>query len=125
VRQSPSEKQADIALRIGPAPAEHESTACGLALRKDVGMLLEYLREHKISGTSSTGNLPLKVVAEIAAGFVNPPVLEQRIGPYVHRFRSEEEVRPIYFAHLLARGADLINGDRGAGGTSQSGGSLF
>lgn len=111
--QRPPKTRIDTTSRVPPAPAEHEVTARGLALRRDVETLLEYLRDHKVTGTSSTGNLPLKAVAEIATIFVDPPVLEQRIGPYVHRFRSEEEVRPVYFAHLLARGADLVNGGPG------------
>jgi hypothetical protein len=52
-------------------------------------------------------------VAEISAGFVTPPVLETRLGSFVHRFRSEEEVQPVFFVHLLARGADLITGGEG------------
>jgi hypothetical protein len=100
----------DTAPRTEPVPAEHESTACVLALRKDVGTLLEYLRNHRVAGTSSTGNLPMKAIAGIAAGFVEPPALELRIGSYAHPFRSEEEVQPVFFAHLLARGAELLEG---------------
>ena len=110
---TPPEAQIDAVPRIAPASAEQESTARGLALRRDVQTMLEYLRDHRVTGTSSTGNLPLKAVSEIAAGFVEPPKLEQRIGSYVHRFRSEEEVRPVFFAHLLAQGAGLLNGRAG------------
>ncbi len=95
------------------ASAEQESTAHSLALRRDVVTLLVYLRDHQVTGTQSAGNLPLKAVAESSAGFVEPPVLEQRIGNYVHRFRSEEEVPPVHFAHLLACGADLLRGGPG------------
>jgi hypothetical protein len=75
--------------------------------------MLEYLRDYSVTGTSSTGNLPLKAVAEIAAAFVEPPALELRIGSYVHRHRSEQEVRPVFFAHLLAQGAGLLEGGPG------------
>jgi hypothetical protein len=97
---------------VGSAPvsAEHEATAQGLPLRRDVMTLLAYLREHKVTGTQSTGNLPLKAVADIAAGFVVPPVLQHDIAGRSYPFRSEEDVGPVFFVHLLARGADLVEG---------------
>jgi hypothetical protein len=56
--------------------------------------LLAYLRDNKVTGTQSTGNLPLKAVREICAQIVNPPKLEEVIGEYVYRVRSESEVWP-------------------------------
>ncbi|MBN1837231.1 MAG: plasmid pRiA4b ORF-3 family protein [Spirochaetales bacterium] len=96
-----------------PALSGHEAAAGELALRRDVESLLTYIRDHKATGTQSTGNLPLKAVAEIAARFVDPPALERRIGEHVYRFRSEEDVWPVYFAHELTRGAELASGGCG------------
>ena len=91
----------------------NEAHAETLALRRDAVSLITYVRDNKVTGTSSTGNLTLKAVAEIAARFVNPPRLETKIGDHVFRFRSEDDVWPIYFVHVLAAIADLIRGGQG------------
>lgn len=109
----PVESLLAAALRRAPVPPVHESTARALALRRDVGALLLYVRDHSVTGTRSRGNLPLKAVAAIAALFVEPPALELRIGSIVHRHRSEEEVPPVFFAHLLASAAGLVVGGPG------------
>ena len=44
-----------------------------LPVRRDMVTLLSYLRDNRIIGTQSTGNLPLKAVREVTAQFVNPP----------------------------------------------------
>jgi hypothetical protein len=93
--------------------AEDESAARVLPFRRDVVCLLEYIRDNRVTGTSTTGNLPLKAVAEIAARFVEPPPLERRIGEYVERYRSEEYVWPVYFARSVARGAGVVSGGPG------------
>jgi hypothetical protein len=72
--------------------------------------LLTYLRENKVTGTQSTGNLPLKAVNEICARFVDPPQLEDAIGEHVYRVRSETEVWPLHFRHILAAVGGLITG---------------
>jgi hypothetical protein len=100
----------DLYLKPALELAKHETAAHSLPLRRDVLTLLGYLREHKVTGTQSTGNLPLKAVSEVSAAFVDPPVLQQDIGGLVYRIRSEEEVPSVYFAHLLARGAELLDG---------------
>ena len=92
---------------------KHADTARNLPLRRDVVAFLVYLRDHKVTGTSSTGNLPLRAVAEVAAAFVDPPPMEMRLGNLVYPVRSEEEVWPVYFLHILANGADLIMGGPG------------
>ena len=96
-----------------PTPTDRQTTANELALRRDVETLITYLRDHKVTGTQSTGNLTLKAVAEISAGFVEPPQLERRIGTHVYRFRSEEEVWPVFFIHVLAWAAGLVSGGQG------------
>lgn len=94
-------------------PAEGRAVAQALPLRRDVVALLEYLRDHRVTGTSALGNLPLKAVTEICAQFADPPPLEERIGQHVHRVRSEHEVWPLYFRHVLASLAGLIQGEAG------------
>ena len=85
----------------------------GLPLRRDMVALLTYLRDHRVTGTPSTGNFPLKAVREIAGSLANPPVLDTTIGERVYRLRSEEDVWPIYFLHLLAVDGVLISGGMG------------
>jgi hypothetical protein len=94
-------------------PADQRAAAENLPLRRDMIALLTYLRDNKVTGTQSTGNLPLKAVHEICARFVNPPGLEEVIGDYVWRVRSEADVWPLYFRHVLASVAGLITGGPG------------
>jgi len=82
--------------------------AKALPLRRDMVTLLEYVIENKVVGTQSTGNMPLKAVREVAARFVDPPELDTSIGERVFRLRSEAEVRPLYFLHVLAEVGDLL-----------------
>ncbi len=84
-----------------------------LPLRRDVLSLVTYVRDHKITGTQSTGNFPLKAVSEICALFVDPPELSTTIGEQTFRARSETEVWPLYFRHVLAVAAGLIRGGPG------------
>jgi hypothetical protein len=92
---------------------ENQVMAEELPLRQDMITLLTYLRENKVTGTQSTGNLPLKAVHEICSKFVNPPKLEERVGERVFRIRSESEVWPLYFRHLLASVGGLVMGGLG------------
>ena len=94
-------------------PENQQVEAEDLSLRRDVITLLTYLRDHKVVGTQSTGNLPLKAVHEICALFVNPPVLEEIIGEHVFRIRSEYDVRPLYFRHVLVSVGRLVQGGPG------------
>jgi hypothetical protein len=94
-------------------PDDQRSMAEELPLRRDVITLLAYLRDNKVTGTQSTGNLPLKAVREVCAQFVNPPKLEEVIGEYVYRVRSESEVWPLYFRHVLASVGGLVTGGLG------------
>jgi len=90
-----------------------ETAAKALPLRHDLAALLAYLKENKVTGTASTGNLPRKAVGEIAARFVDPPALTENVGDVSYSFRSEEDVWPVYFTHLLAHGAALVSGGPG------------
>jgi hypothetical protein len=102
-----------FSVQVTPAAERHEETARNLPLRLDVCALISYIRDNKVTGTSSTGNLPLKAVTDVSSAFVNPPALETRIGSVVYRFRSEEEVWPVFFVHKLAHGAGLVEGGSG------------
>jgi len=82
--------------------------AVELPLRRDMVTLLQYLRDNKVVGTQSTGNLPRKVVRAVAQQFVNPPELDYRIGDEVYSFRSETEVWPVFFLHLLAWAGSMV-----------------
>ena len=92
---------------------EHASVAEDLAIRKDVVTMLLYLQNKKVTGTQSTGNFPLKAVREISSEFVNPPELENRIGERVYSVRSESDVWPLYYCHVLASIGGLIEGGMG------------
>ena len=84
-----------------------------LPLRRDTVSLLTYLRDHRITGTQSTGNLPLKVIREATTSFVNPPKLELEIGDMVYKIRSEFYVWPVYFIHSLLEVGGLLVGGPG------------
>jgi len=90
--------------------AEQLARAEALPLRRDMVALLQYLRDHRVTGTRSTGNLTLKAVHEVTACFVDPPELETTIGDRTYRVRSEYEVWPLYFLHTLAHVGGLLYG---------------
>jgi len=91
-------------------PEDQRAVAENLPLRRDTVTLLTYLRDNRVTGTQSKGNLALKAVHEISEHFVNPPVLEKKIGDSVFRIRSEEAVWPLYFVHVLASVSGLVTG---------------
>ena len=81
-----------------------------LPVRRDMVTLLTYLRDRRITGTQSAGNLPLKAVREITAQFVTPPVLDETVGGHTYRLRSESDIWPLYFLHILADVGGLMSG---------------
>ena len=90
--------------------SDEVARAEALPLRRDMVALLTYLRDNRVTGTQSTGNLPLKAVREVAARFVHPPQLAQTIGDQTFRVRSEDDVWPLYFLHTLANVGGLLEG---------------
>jgi len=88
----------------------NESYATNVAIRLDTLAFIAYLRDNKVTGTQSTGNLPRKAIEAIAARFVKPPILQNVIGTHTFRFQNELEVWPIYFVHILASAAGLASG---------------
>jgi hypothetical protein len=110
----PVEKELDLASAWPQTlPDDQFAAAENLPLRRDMIALLTYLRDNKVTGTQSTGNLPLKAVHEICARFADPPKLEEAIGEYVYHIRSESEVWPLYFRHVLASVGRLVTGGLG------------
>jgi hypothetical protein len=81
-----------------------------LPAREDMVVLLEYLRNHRVTGTQAA-NLPLKAAKEISAGFVDPPSWEVQISDReVQHIRSSADIWSIDFLMLLARVGNLISG---------------
>ncbi len=79
-----------------------------LPLRRDVVTLLTFVNEHKVVGTRSTGNMPLKLIRQLAPLFVVPPELDDRIGERIYPLKSEYDVWPLYFLHALAEVGGLV-----------------
>lgn len=84
--------------------------ATHLPLRRDMVAFLTYLRDYRVIGTQATGNLPLKAIREITARFAHPPLLDTTIGEHTYRLRSEDDVWPLLFVHLLADHGYLVEG---------------
>jgi hypothetical protein len=81
-------------------------------IRQNMVTLLAFVRDNKVIGTQSTGNMPLKAIREVTARFANPPQLDSKIGKQTFQLRSEEEVWPLYFLHILADAGGLIKTGR-------------
>jgi hypothetical protein len=88
--------------------AEMVRQAQVLPLRRDMVTLLMFVRDTKVVGTQSTGNMPLKAVRKVTARFVRPPQLDTTIGDHTYRLRSEADVWPLYFLHCLAEVGNLL-----------------
>jgi len=87
--------------------------ALELPLRRDMVTLLTYVRDHKVTGTKSTGNMPLKAIREVTAQFVEPPVLDHTIGDHVYKLRTEDDVWALQFLHILASVGGLLIAEPG------------
>jgi hypothetical protein len=94
------------------APARVDE-ARALPLRQDMVTLLTYVRDHKLTGTQSTGNMPLKAIREVTAQFVVPPVLDTTIGDHTYKLRTEYDVWPLHFLHILAAVGGLLIAEPG------------
>jgi hypothetical protein len=88
--------------------AEMVRQAEALPLRRDMVTLLTFVRDNKVVGTQSTGNMPLKAVRKVTARFVKPPKLETTIGDHTYKLRSEAHLWPLYFLHILAEVGGLL-----------------
>jgi hypothetical protein len=83
-----------------------------LALRRDMITLLTFVRDKKVVGTQSTGNMPLKVIRELTANFTNPPIPDTNIGNRIYKLRTEEDVWQLYFLHILGEVGGLLQTPR-------------
>lgn len=86
--------------------------ADSLAVRRDMVTFLNYLKNNRVVGTPSTGNLPLKDVRAVCAKFVHPPVLDAKLGDKVYKLRSEDDVWQLFFLHALANAGALLTGGK-------------
>ena len=84
-----------------------------LPLRQDMMALLTYVRDNKVVGTQSTGNMPLKHIRTVTAQFVNPPQLDTTIGDRVYKLRTETDIWSLYFLHILAEVGGLLKTEPG------------
>jgi len=110
-RESP-ERRLQRWLRIHYTP-ERVQEAQALFLRRDMVTFLTYVRDHKVVGTRSTGNMPLKAIREVTAQFVHPPILDETIGDHVYKLRTEDDVWPLRFLHILADVGGLLVSEPG------------
>ena len=81
-----------------------------LPLRCDMLTFLDYLSKNRTVGIQSAGNLPLKAVREIFVNFMRPPASEETIHDFFSKVRSEEDVWPLFFVHVLASQSGLVTG---------------
>lgn len=100
-------------LRWGAWWREHQTQgnlalAAGVPLVRDMVTLLTYVRDNKVTGTQSTGNMPLKHIRALTAQFVDPPQLDTSIGDQVYKLRTEYDVWPLYLLHVLADVSGLL-----------------
>ncbi len=90
--------------------ARKEKTAEEAQIRRDTVALLEYWRDQRVTGTQSSGNLPIRAINEINERLIPPMTLTERIGDKVYHVRSEFDVWRIYLPHVLAKTAGLVTG---------------
>jgi hypothetical protein len=88
--------------------ASMASQAEMVPLRRDMVTLLSFVRDNKVIGTQSTGNMPLKAIREVTAHFVNPPKLDATIGGRTYSLRSEEDLWPLHLLHILGDVGGLL-----------------
>lgn len=83
-----------------------------IPLCQDMVTFLTFVGSTRIIGTSSAGNMPLKAVREVAPLLSKPPELEIEIGGRIYQRRSEQDVWPLYFLHILAEVGRLVHTGR-------------
>lgn len=97
-----------------PATEENTKAAQSAWLVKDAIILLNYLRETKVTGTQSTGNLPRRAVKDLKEQICNPYYeKDPPAGENLGNAYNEESVWAVFFTHLLADSAGLVEGGPG------------
>jgi hypothetical protein len=91
------------------AEAERESILL-LPVRRNVLKLLRHLRKEKVKGTPRLGNFPVAHVKKLALEFEDLRPAEAWQAGAVARVRSEDEIWPVFYIHMLAVGLGLIEG---------------
>jgi hypothetical protein len=76
--------------------ADQFARAEALPLRRDMVTLLTYVCDNRVTGTQSTGNLPLKAVREVIARFVHPLEMETTIGDRTFEKLDALEVEDVW-----------------------------
>jgi len=117
IRKSDLPKLKNIAVWLQELNPKKIALIESLPVRRDMVTLLKYIKEKKPVGTQSTGNLQLKAVREICAQFVNPSLLDEKIGNKVYKLRSEDQVWPLFFLHMIANTGGLVTADKRASGS--------
>jgi len=79
---------------------------------RDMVAFLMFVRDNNIIGTSVTGNMPLKAVADLSFLLSQPRKLEVKIGDRMYRPRSEYDVWPIFVLHVVADVGGMIRTGR-------------
>lgn len=57
--------------------------------------------------------MPRKVVREVTSLFDDPSEFDTKIGNRIYKLRSEADVWPLYFLHILAEVGGLVKIARG------------
>lgn len=83
-----------------------------LPLLTNMRYLLTYLQDNKVSGTTSIGNFSQKAVKDLVekTGYSHPLLDKDE---FSRMFKNENEVWAVYYIHLLAYWAELIDGGKG------------
>ena len=81
-------------------------------LCRDMVTILTFVRDTKIIGTAGTGNMPLKAVTDLSLRFSKPLKLQLEIGNRTYLPRSEYDVWPIFFLHVVAEVGGIIRTGR-------------
>ena len=95
---------------LGEFSRQYQSIVNALPLRRDMLIFLQYLQANRVTGTQSTGNLPLKAGQAICALLTKPIPFGAAIGERVYKAQSTSEIWPLFFLHILASSAGLVEG---------------
>ncbi len=112
----------ELATRVGAAMAKKVEA---IPVRRDMVTLLTHIRDNKVRGTQSTGNMSLQAIRDVTARFVMPPRLDETIGDHTYRLRSEEDVWLLHYLRIIAEVGSLIETPKGGRWQLTSDGARF
>jgi len=93
--------------------SQYKTTAEALALPTDMDIFLEYLQDNRVTGTASSGSLPLKAGEAICSSLKKPIPFGTFIGEHFYKVQSSSHVWPLFFLHILASSGGLVEGGAG------------